>query len=122
MRNLTLSLCRLSVGYLVVLLLSFKATSVKPTIGNPSTRHALLPALALMVGHSSATTTISNYVHLTHYWRWIATEGELRSLKILDNEIQALVGMDKSYFSRRKINQACQRLIACWMNYSQVSK
>jgi hypothetical protein len=80
----------------------FQDNFTKATNGNPSTRHALLPALALMVGHSSATTTISNYVHLTHYWRWIATEGELRSLKILDNEIQALVGMDKSYFSRQK--------------------
>ena len=80
----------------------FQDNFTKATIGNPSTRHALLPALALMVGHSSATTTISNYVHLTHYWRWMATEGELRSLKILDNEIQALVGMDKSYFSRQK--------------------
>jgi|TARA_R110001606_G_scaffold174749_1_gene321354 hypothetical protein len=80
----------------------FQDNFSKATIGNPSTRHALLPALALMVGHSSATTTISNYVHLTYYWRWMATEGELRSLKILDNEIQILVGMDKSYFSRQK--------------------
>lgn len=72
------------------------------TIGNPSTRHALLPALAMMVGHSSATTTISNYIHLTHYWRWLAIERELRSLKTLDGGLQVLAKMPKAQLFRQK--------------------
>ncbi|GAA0834115.1 hypothetical protein GCM10009112_23740 [Marinomonas arenicola] len=80
----------------------FQESFRQATIGNPSTRHALLPALAMMVGHSSATTTISNYIHLTHYWRWLAIERELRSLKTLDSGLQALVKMPKAQFFRQK--------------------
>lgn len=55
-----------------------------------------------MVGHSSVTTTICNYIHLTHYWRWLSLEGELRAMKSLDSPIRNLVSMEKSQFSRKK--------------------
>ncbi|MBR7889913.1 hypothetical protein J9B83_13380 [Marinomonas sp. A79] len=80
----------------------FQESFFQVTIGNPSTRHALLPALAQMVGHSSATTTTNNYIHLTGYWRWLSVEQTFRSLKTLDSDLYALVQTSKEQLFRQK--------------------
>ncbi len=76
----------------------FKAT----TIAAPSTRHALLPALALMVGHSSATTTLSSYTHLMEYWRWLLVENDFKQIKKLDSTLSSLAKINRKRFTELK--------------------
>ncbi|WP_181161455.1 site-specific integrase [Maribrevibacterium harenarium] len=76
----------------------FKST----TIAVPSTRHSLLPALALMVGHSSATTTLSSYTHLLEYWRWLSVESDFKSVKKLDGTLSALAKINRKRLTEIK--------------------
>lgn len=76
----------------------FKAT----TIAAPSTQHALLPALALMVGHSNATTTLSSYTHLMEYWRWLSVENDFKQIKKLDSTLSSLAKINRKRFTELK--------------------
>ncbi|AWY01134.1 hypothetical protein A8139_14980 [Marinomonas primoryensis] len=74
---------------------SFQNQFMETTIAIPSTRHALLPALALMVGHSNASTTLSSYTHLMEYWRWLSVENDFKQIKKLDGTLSSLAMIDR---------------------------
>lgn len=80
----------------------FVKAYVASTIKIPTTRAAYLPALSLMVGHSSAKVTIKNYLHLMDYWRWLAIEEDFRRKKTLDDAVVNWSGIDKQYLISRK--------------------
>lgn len=80
----------------------FKKRFKQRVLSAPSTDHALFPALAMMVGHGSATTTITNYFHLTHYWRWVVNEKNLRSDKSFDNIILLYSTLSKTELASKK--------------------
>lgn len=71
-------------------------------VATPSTRHALLPALALMVGHSNATTTLSSYTHLMEYWRWLSVETEFKKVKMLDGVLSELSSIPRKRLTEMK--------------------
>ncbi|MEL0638507.1 tyrosine-type recombinase/integrase [Marinomonas sp. TI.3.20] len=74
---------------------SFQKRFMETTIAIPSTRHALLPALALMVGHSNATTTLSSYTHLMEYWRWLSVEMDFKKVKAMDGTLSTLARVNR---------------------------
>jgi integrase len=74
-------------------------------IATPTTRHALLPALALMVGHSSATTTLSSYTHLMDYWKWLSIENDFKKIKKLDSTLSKLIRVNRKRFTEMKSEQ-----------------
>ena len=83
----------------------FQKRFMERAISIPSTRHALFPALALMVGHSNATTTLSSYTHLMEYWRWLSVELEFKRVKLLDGTLSKLIRVDRKRFTEMKSEQ-----------------
>lgn len=83
----------------------FQQRFYEATVATPTTRHALLPALALMIGHSSATTTLSSYIHLLDYWRWLAVEENFKSVKKLDGVLARLIRVPRKRFIELKSEQ-----------------
>jgi integrase len=80
----------------------FQKFFMETTIATPSTQHALLPALALMVGHSNATTTLSSYTHLMDYWRWFSVEMEFKKVKTLDGTLSSLANINRKRLTEMK--------------------
>ncbi|MEL0638504.1 hypothetical protein V6259_17270 [Marinomonas sp. TI.3.20] len=72
---------------------------METTIAIPSTYHALLPALALMAGHSNATTTLSSYTHLIDYWQWLTVEMEFKKVKTLDGTLSSLAKINRKHLT-----------------------
>lgn len=81
---------------------SFQKRFMETAIAIPSTRHALLPALALMAGHSNATTTLSSYTHLIDYWQWLSVEMEFKKVKTLDGTLSALARINRKHLTEMK--------------------
>lgn len=87
------------------LISEFQRRFCEATVATPTTHHALLPALALMIGHSSATTTLSSYIHLMDYWRWLAVEENFKSVKKLDGVLARLIRVPRKRFIELKSEQ-----------------
>ncbi|CUB06676.1 site-specific integrase [Marinomonas fungiae] len=62
-------------------------------IASSSDDSALLPALAQIVGHSNARTSLGSYIHLTHYWRWLLSEKQHKENAKLDKAIAAFCNL-----------------------------
>lgn len=72
-----------------------------------SPQSALLPAIAQMVGHSKASTTIIHYLHLTHYWLWCALEQETKASSHFDKAIARITGISVKNIRVRKTRECC---------------
>ena len=81
---------------------NFQKQFMETTVATPSTRHALLPALALMVGHSNAATTLSSYTHLLEYWRWQSVEMDFKKVKTMDGTLSALAKINRKRLTEIK--------------------
>ncbi|CUB06976.1 tyrosine-type recombinase/integrase [Marinomonas fungiae] len=81
---------------------NFQKQFMETTVATPTTRHALLPALALMVGHSNAATTLSSYTHFLEYWRWQSVEMDFKKVKTMDGTLSALAKINRKRLTEIK--------------------
>lgn len=68
---------------------------------------SLFPAIAQMVGHSKASTTITHYMHLMHYWLWYTLEKRTKATSLFDKAIAHITGISITQLRVRKTRESC---------------
>ncbi|ETX09709.1 hypothetical protein MUS1_06250 [Marinomonas ushuaiensis DSM 15871] len=85
----------------------FKKKIRSALVASVSPDSSLLPAIAQMVGHSKASTTIAHYMHLTHYWLWLTLEKQTKATSFFDKAIAHITGIPITQLRVRKTRESC---------------
>ncbi|RDL43120.1 hypothetical protein DN730_15525 [Marinomonas piezotolerans] len=85
----------------------FKQRIKRALLAPASPDSSLLPAIAQMVGHSKASTTIAHYLHLTHYWHWCLLERSAKTSSGFDKAIAHVTGISLLNLRVMKTRGAC---------------